>query len=110
MGNAPGSSADSTSVQSQDKVEIASVLLVIQGSLFLVAGLSALPFAIVEPSMRVEGPMTLLLAVGTFLLARGLRRHRRWARKGTLVLEVLTVIGSVFLPPGPSGLRIKINL
>ena len=83
--------------QTQGAAEIASVLLGIQGSLFLVAGLGALPFGIVEPWMRVEGVATLVLAGWTFWLARGVRRHRRWARRWTLILEILCVVGSLLL-------------
>ncbi len=83
--------------QTQGTPEIASVLLGIQASLFLVAGLGALPFGIVEPWMRLLGLATLLLAGCTFWLARGVRRHRRWARRWTLVLEVLCVVGSLLL-------------
>jgi hypothetical protein len=46
---------------------------------------------------------SVLLAGGIFLLARGVRRHRRWARKGTLVLEVLSVVGSLLLILLPIG-------
>ncbi len=83
--------------QTQGAPEIASVLLGVQASLFLVAGLSALPFGIVEPWMRLEGLATLLLAGFTFRLARGVRRHRRWARRWTLILEILCVVGSLLL-------------
>ena len=83
--------------QTQGAPEIASVLLGIQGSLFLVAGLGALPFGIVEPWMRMEGVATLVLAGWTFWLARGVRRHRRWARRWTLALEILCVVGSLLL-------------
>ncbi len=83
--------------------EIASVLLSIQGSLFLVAGLGALPFGIVEPWMRLLGLATLVLAGCTFWLARGVRCHRRWARRWTLVLEVLCVVGTLLLSLLPIG-------
>jgi hypothetical protein len=83
--------------QTQGAPEIASVLLTIQGSLFLVAGLGALPFAIVEPWMRLLGLATLVLAGFTFWLARGVRRHRPWARRWTLVLEGLSVVGTQLL-------------
>jgi hypothetical protein len=81
----------------QDAPEIASVLLGIQASLFLVAGLGALPFGIVEPWMRLLGLATLLLAGGTFWLARGVRRHRRWARRWTVGLETFCVVGTLLL-------------
>jgi hypothetical protein len=81
----------------QGAPEIASVLLGIQASLFLVAGLGALPFGIVEPWMRLLGLATLLLAGGTFWLARGVRRHRRWARLWTVGLETSCVVGTLLL-------------
>ncbi len=83
--------------------EVASVLLVIQATLFLIAGLTALPFGIVEPWMRIEGLVTLLLAIATYVLARGVRRQRRWARRWTLVLEVLSLLGSLLLALLPIG-------
>ena len=83
--------------QPQGAPEIASVLLGIQGSLFLVAGLGALPFGIVEPWMRLEGLATLGLAGFTFGLARGVRRHRRWARRWTVGLEGFCVVGTLLL-------------
>jgi hypothetical protein len=81
----------------QGAPEIASVLLGIQGGLFLVAGLGALPFGIVEPWMRLLGLATLLLAGSTFWLARGVRRHRRWARRWTVGLETFCVVGTLLL-------------
>jgi len=89
--------------QRQGAPEIASVLLVIQGSLFLVAGLGALPFGIVEPWMRLEGLATLLLAAGTFVLARGVRRERRWAGRWTVALEACCVVGTLLLSLLPVG-------
>lgn len=89
--------------QPQGAPEVASVLLVIQGSLFLIAGLSALPFGIVEPAMRGEGLATILLAAATFILARGVRRHRRWARRWTMVLEILGVVANLLLMLLPIG-------
>jgi hypothetical protein len=83
--------------QAQGAPEIASVLLGIQASLFLVAGLGALPFGIVEPWMRLLGLATLLLAGCTFWLARGVRRHRRWARRWTVGLETFCVVGTLLL-------------
>lgn len=83
--------------QIQGAPEIASVLLGIQASLFLVAGLGALPFGIVEPWMRLLGLATIGLAGFTFWLARGVRRHRRWARRWTVGLEAFSVVGTVLL-------------
>jgi hypothetical protein len=83
--------------------EIASVLVVVQASLSLVAGLSALPFAIVEPGLRVLSLVTILIAVGTFWLARNLRRGRRWAWRWLVTLEVLSLAMTALLSFLPIG-------
>jgi hypothetical protein len=84
-------------------VEIASVLLVVQASLSLVAGLSALPFAIVEPGFRVLGPVTILVAIAMFWLARNLRRGRRWAWRWLVALEVVSLALTSLLALLPIG-------
>lgn len=94
---------ETAGTQPQGHPQVASVLLVVQGSLLLAAGLSALPFGIVEPFIGGESLATVLLAGAIFLLARGVRRHRRWARKLTLVLEALGVVGSLLLILLPIG-------
>jgi hypothetical protein len=83
--------------------EIASVLLVLQASLSLVAGLSALPFAIVEPGMRVEAALTIVVAIWMFVLARGVRRHRCWARRWVIGLEGLSLLATLLLTILPIG-------
>jgi F0F1-type ATP synthase assembly protein I len=83
--------------------EIASVLLVVQASLSLVAGLSALPFAIIEPGMRVLGPLTIALAIFMFVLARGIRRYRRWARRWVIALEAASLVITLLLTLLPLG-------
>jgi hypothetical protein len=83
--------------------EIASVLLVTQASLSLVAGLSAIPFAIVEPGFRVLSVVTILAAIGMFWLARNLRRQRRWARRWVIALEALSLVASLLLMLFPIG-------
>jgi hypothetical protein len=83
--------------------EIASVLLVTQASLSLVAGLSAIPFAIVEPGFRVLSLITILIAIGMFWLARNLRRQRRWARRWVIALELLSLVASLILMLLPIG-------
>jgi hypothetical protein len=79
------------------------VLVVVQASLSLVAGLSALPFAIVEPGLRVLSLVTILIAVGTFWLARNLRRGRRWAWRWLVTLEVLSLAMTALLSFLPIG-------
>ncbi len=83
--------------------EIASVLLVTQASLSLVAGVSAIPFSIVEPGFRVLSLVTILIAIGMFWLARSLRRQRRWARRWVIALEALSLAASLLLMLLPIG-------
>ncbi len=83
--------------------EIASVLLVTQASLSLVAGLSAIPFGIVEPGFRVLSLITILIAIGMFWLARNLRRQRRWARRWVTALEAFSLVVSLLLMLLPIG-------
>jgi asparagine N-glycosylation enzyme membrane subunit Stt3 len=83
--------------------EIASVLVVTQASLSLVAGLSAIPFGIVEPGFRVLSLITILIAIGMFWLARNLRRQRRWARRWVIALEAVSLLASLLLTVLPIG-------
>lgn len=83
--------------------EIASVLVVTQATLSLVAGLSAIPFAIVEPGFRVLSAATILIAIGMFWLARNLRRQRRWAYRWVITLEALSLVASLLLTVLPIG-------
>jgi len=83
--------------------EIASVLVAVQASLSLVAGFSALPFAIVEPGFRVLGVMTILIAAAMFWLARNLRRGRRWAWGWLVSLELLCLAITALLSLLPIG-------
>ena len=98
------SPAATTAVQSKSGApEIASVLLVTQATLSLVAGLSAIPFAIVEPGYRVLSVITLVVAIAMFWLARNLRRQRRWARRWVIALEALSLVASLLLTVLPIG-------
>ncbi|TMD87248.1 MAG: hypothetical protein E6I73_15445 [Chloroflexi bacterium] len=95
--------------------EIAGVLVVVQASLSLVAGLSALPFAIVEPGFRVLGVATIATAIGMYWLARNLRRGRRWAWRWLVSLEVLSLMMTLVLLPigamrGPVPLLVNVAL
>jgi len=83
--------------------EIASVLVFTQASLSLVAGLSAIPFGIVEPGLRVLSVVTILVAIAMFWLARNLRRQRRWARRWVTALEALSLAASLLLMVLPTG-------
>ena len=83
--------------------EIAGVLVAVQASLSLVAGLSALPFAIVEPGFRVLGLVTIVIAFGMFGLARNLRRGRRWAWRWLVTVQVLSLATTSLLALLPIG-------
>ena len=83
--------------------EIASVLVVTQASFSLVAGLSAIPFSIVEPGFRMLSLLTILVAIGMFWLARNLRRQRRWARRWVIGLEAVSLAASLLLMVLPIG-------
>jgi len=95
--------ATTTVLPAPSALEIASVLVVTQASLSLVAGLSAIPFAIVEPGFRVLSVVTILVAIGMFWLARNLRRQRRWARRWVIALEALSLVASFLLTVLPIG-------
>lgn len=95
--------ADQTSGPSSTATEIASLLLTLQASFSLVAGLSAIPFAIVEPGMRVESVLTIGVAAFMFVLARQIRRGRRWARRWVAVLEAASLVASLLLMVIPIG-------
>ena len=95
--------ATTTVLPAPSALEIAPVLVVTQASLSLVAGLSAIPFAIVEPGFRVLSVVTILVAIGMFWLARNLRRQRRWARRWVIALEALSLVASFLLTVLPIG-------
>jgi hypothetical protein len=83
--------------------EIASVLVVVQASFSLMAGVSAIPFAIVEPGFRLLAVVTILLAAAMFWLARNLRRGRRWAWRWLGGLEVVSLAMTALLSLLPIG-------
>ena len=95
--------AANTVPSAPDASEIASVLVVTQASFSLVAGLSAIPFGIVEPGFRVLSLITIVVATGMFWLARNLRRQRRWARRWVIALEALSLAASLLLMLLPIG-------
>ncbi|HVH66078.1 MAG TPA: hypothetical protein VM674_08580 [Candidatus Acidoferrum sp.] len=86
-----------------DRGELVSVLVVVQASFTLVAGLIALPFGIVEPGFRVLGLITIVIAAVMFWLARNLRRGRRWARRWVIGLESMSLLASLLLTVIPIG-------
>jgi hypothetical protein len=95
--------AANTSPSTPSTPEIASVLVVTQATFSLVAGLSAIPFSIVEPGFRVLSLGTILVAIAMFWLARNLRRQRRSARRWVIALEGLSLAASLMLMVLPIG-------
>jgi hypothetical protein len=83
--------------------EIASVLVVVQASFLLVAGLSAIPFAVVEPGFRVLSLVTILIAAAMFWFGRSLRRGRRWAWRWLVSTEILSLAMTALLALLPIG-------
>jgi hypothetical protein len=92
-----------TSATIASTAEIASVLVVVQASFTLMAGLSAIPFAIVEPGLRVLAVVTILTAAAMFWWASNLRRGRRWAWRWLVSLEVLSLAITALLSMLPIG-------
>ncbi len=84
--------------------EAAFVLLLLQSVLWLVAGLSAIPFGLAgEVHMAGLGLATLLLALFTCWLGIGVLWRRRWARRAALILEAFCLLGSALVLLLPIG-------
>ena len=75
-----------------------------QAMFWTIAGLSAIPFALArEFFMLGFGFASLLLALGTSLLAIGILWRRRRARRCVVALEIICLIGSGILLVLPIG-------
>lgn len=75
-----------------------------QGLFWLIAGISAAPFAVAgETSMVLLALATLLLALGTCLTGLGVLWRRRWARGVAVMLEVVCLLGTALLLWIPIG-------
>jgi hypothetical protein len=84
--------------------EAAFVLLLMQSTFWVIAGLSAIPFAFAgEIFMLALGLASLLVALATCLLAIGVLWRRRWARRSVIALEITCLSGSVLLLVLPIG-------
>jgi hypothetical protein len=84
--------------------EAAFVLLLMQATFWVAAGLSAIPFALAgEVFMIVLGLASILLASLTCLLAVGLVRRWRRSRRWVIALEAVCLAGSVLLLAVPIG-------
>src|SRR5438094_10544813 len=82
-------------------------MLLMQALFWLIAGISALPFALGgEVFMAALGVVTMLLALATLMLAIGVLWRRRRARSVVLALEVMCLFSTavlLLLPFGFSG-------
>jgi hypothetical protein len=84
--------------------EGAFVLLLMQGLFWLIAGISAVPFALAgEVHMAGLAVATLVLALGTCLVALGVLWRRTWARGFALAIEIVCLFGAVLLVTLPIG-------
>ena len=80
------------------------MLLLMQSLFWLIAGISALPFALAgEVYMAALGLFTLLLSLATLMLGIGVLWRRRRARSWAIALEVLCVFGTAVLLVLPIG-------
>lgn len=78
--------------------------MLLQSLFWLVAGVSAIPFAIAgETSMADLGLASVLLALFTLLLGIGVLWRRRWSRGLSITLEVVCFAGTAVLLLLPIG-------
>jgi hypothetical protein len=90
--------------ETSSRPEAAFVLLLLQSIFWLIAGLSAAPFALAgEIHMAGLALATLLLALATCMVAVGVLWRRRWARGIAIALEVVCLFGSAILLLLPIG-------
>ena len=84
--------------------EATFVLLLMQSIFWLIAGISAAPFALAgEVFMAGLSVATLLLALATCLVGLGVLWRRRWARGWALALEAVCLSGTAILLLLPLG-------
>jgi len=84
--------------------EAAFVLVVMQSTFWVTAGISALPFVLAgEYWMLALGAASFALAAFGYVLAIGLVRRSRRSRRFTLVLEIICLVGASLLLAVPIG-------
>jgi hypothetical protein len=97
-------SARPTALDQSSRPEAAFVLLLLQSTFWLTAGMSAFPFVLAgEAWMLALGLASFVLACVGYLLAVGLVRRSRRSRRLTLALEVVCLLGSALLFSVPIG-------
>jgi uncharacterized membrane protein YhaH (DUF805 family) len=90
--------------ETTSRPEAAFVLLLMQALVWLIAGISAVPFALGgELHMAILAPVTMLLALATVLCAVGVVWRRAKARGLAIGLEVVCLFGSMLLWLLPIG-------
>ena len=91
-------------MSTSSRPEAAFVLLLMQATFWLLAGISALPFVLGgEVFMLVLASISIALAAVTVVSAVFVVRRSRWARRTILILESLCVLGSLLLLLLPLG-------
>jgi len=84
--------------------EAVFVLLLMQSLFWLIAGISAIPFALAgEVFMAPLALVTMLLALLTCLVGIGALWRRRWARASAIAIEAACLFGSAVLLLLPLG-------
>lgn len=84
--------------------EAAFVLLLMQSTFWIIAGISAFPFALAgEYLMAVLGAASFVLAAFGCVLATAVVRRAHWSRRWALVLEAVCLGGSALLLAVPIG-------
>jgi hypothetical protein len=84
--------------------EAAFVLLLLQSTFWVTAGLSAFPFALAgEVFMALLGVASLLLASFSCALAIGAVRRWHWSRRWAIALEAVCLASSALLLAVPIG-------
>lgn len=84
--------------------ETAFVLLLMQSTFWIIAGISAFPFALAgEVFMALLGAASLVLAFVTCLLAIGLVQRWHWTRRWAIALEAVCLGSSALLLAVPIG-------
>ena len=84
--------------------EAAFVLLLMQSTFWIIAGISAFPFALAgEYLMAALGGASFVLAAIGCVLATALVRRAHWSRRWALALEAVCLSGSALLLAVPIG-------